>query len=157
MKTAADIRSSSRFQIEDTKSQHVGQYVSGSRPTIESAILVLEDVLFRRALAAAVKSFLAGPAPPRPSKPIPVVRPQAKPDDIRIILRRLDGATAIVYVQPNEPIDDIRKLVSEQSGISVPQLRFVYKGSPLSYGRTFAQENIGADAIIHVILQITGS
>jgi hypothetical protein len=147
------------FRYDESKFRHAGQYVSSRKPTIESAVLVLEDDRFRRAFESAVKSFLAGPAPRKPKampKSVPILRPRSKSDDIRITLKQPDGTSSIIFVQPTEAIDVLWTTYADETGISAFQLRFVSNGCPLGFGsgRTFADERIGADAVVHVLYNL---
>jgi len=75
---------------------------------------------------------------------------------MQIIIKRLDGEKKPYDVEPGQTAGKLKEMLSEKMGISVPQLRLVFKGSPMDDVKTLGDQKVAAGDTIHIILQITG-
>jgi hypothetical protein len=142
-----------------------GQYVSDAKPSLEMAARVLDDAQFRRALHQCVLSYLAGPCEHKEKQHVnltgfpEVVLPSNTTANttIRFQLCYLDGERQWCTIPSTMTFGTFKDRLSNLIEISSAQLRFVFQGSPVSDGQTFAQGKMINGDMLHVILQITGS
>jgi len=139
------------YRFDETKFKHAGQYVSHNPPTFLSAIKVLEDDVFRRALQSTVKSYLAKPMQETKSCALPVA------GFIRILFKRLDGERKTIYVSPKQKVGEFRASLAERNGFCSHEIRIVFQGSLINDAHSFEQSHITDNSIIHWILNVSGS
>jgi len=75
---------------------------------------------------------------------------------MQIIIKRLDGEKKPYDIEATQTAGKLKEMLSEKMGISVPQLRLVFKGAPMNDAQTLAEQKVAAGDTIHIILQITG-
>lgn len=77
-------------------------------------------------------------------------------DVMRVYVKDLPGKTWTCYPQRNGSIDDLTRLIYEQTGIPEDQQRLLFEHKQLTSGRSLADYNIQAESLLHLVLRLRG-
>ena len=73
-----------------------------------------------------------------------------------INVKKLDGQKDEFNIEPNDPVNKIKEMLSEKVGVNKEQIRLIHKGKPMTDDKTFAEQNVQPGAVIHMIMQMRG-
>ena len=70
---------------------------------------------------------------------------------MKILVKTLTGKMLTFDVQPSDSIDNLKQLVGNSEGIEPNQHSFVFAGSKLESGRSFADYNLQNESTLHMV------
>jgi len=73
-----------------------------------------------------------------------------------IKVKTLTGREIELDIDTDDKISRIKEKVEEQSGVPPPQQRLIYGGRQMNDEKTAKDFNIGAGAVLHLVLALRG-
>jgi ubiquitin-like protein Nedd8 len=73
-----------------------------------------------------------------------------------IKVKTLTGKEIELDIDSEDKITRIKEKVEEQSGVPPPQQRLIFSGRQMQDDKTAAEYNIGAGAVLHLVLALRG-
>jgi len=77
--------------------------------------------------------------------------------DTQIFVKTLTARTVTLYVDPNESVDTIKKIIQSMEGVPPDQQRLIFAGTQLEDGHTISDYHIQRDSTLHLVLRLRGA
>jgi ubiquitin len=79
---------------------------------------------------------------------------QQNTDKIQVFFKTLTGGTLTLELDPNESIENVKKLIHEKQGIPPAEQRLVFSGKELTDGKTLKDYDIKGESTVHLVLRL---
>jgi len=76
--------------------------------------------------------------------------------DLIVRIRQLTGKAILLDCNQSNTIQELKQMINAKLGIPIDQQRLIYAGRQLEENNTMADYNLANDAVIHLILRLTG-
>lgn len=86
----------------------------------------------------------------------PTYPPTAKTAVIDVNVKTLTGKTIRITLSNSAKVSELKSKIHAAEGIAVAQQRLIYSGTQLVDSNTLASYNIGDEAVVHLVLRLTG-
>ena len=68
--------------------------------------------------------------------------------------RTLSGKTITLMVKPSDLVETVKEKYDDKEGVPFDQQRLIYDGKQLADGRTLAEYNVQAEAVMHMVQRL---
>lgn len=75
---------------------------------------------------------------------------------MKINIKKLDGQKQEFDIDSGDAVSKMKEILSEKVGINKDQIRLIFKGKPMVDDKTFGEQNVKDDSVIHMIMQMRG-
>lgn len=73
---------------------------------------------------------------------------------IQVFFKTLTGKTLTLDLDPNESVENVKKIIHEKEGIPPDQQRLVFSGKQLDDGKLLSDYDVKSESTVHLVLRL---
>jgi hypothetical protein len=73
---------------------------------------------------------------------------------IQVFFKTLTGKNLTLDLDPNESVENVKKLIHEKEGIPPDQQRLVFSGKQLDDGKLLSDYDVKSESTVHLVLRL---